>query len=451
MIPSRFNIMIKDEPNDGEMLIYNTLSKSLFVLEPEYRETLEKLIEGKAIGNDDTYRLNEMAKEGYVAQNKETEIAMIAHWMRSITYRPGPTFRAKVFTTMSCNLACEYCFETHMNRSAKLDEQKAGALINKIKSRVEEFYMNEISLEFYGGEPLLNTEIIKFISERLQRWCKETNRTYVFNMTTNGTLLTRERVETLLPFGLVAAKVTVDGIKEVHDQRRPFRTGHGSSFDAIINNLHDVVELLPITILTVYTRGEEEKIPSFLEELEKRDILYKLSGILPGMEMPYLDSNGKMCGGDSFCALNRDTAISYMNALKILTQWKVPLKLELLSGNNCPSSLEQGWLYFVPDGSIYKCPLVVGKPEYIVDSTDRERPLECYYKDLTRELWQLCLEGDNANCPYVPMCGTGSGCRAVALAEKGDFWGHFCAKGFYDYYIPEAMRLELAMQNENEQ
>jgi uncharacterized protein len=439
MKPSRYNITIPDYPEQGSMLIFNTLSGSLFELEPAYRRSLETLQSGNDLNDADMQRLVEMAEEGYVVEDEETENAMVIHNIRAAAYGSSPVVKATVVTTMACNLACKYCFESSMEKTLTMDRETARMVFNQITQRVQNPFVQTIDIDYYGGEPLLNIDIIKFLSEKFQAWCQENKKLYGFTMTTNGTLLTPDVIEALKPLGFESARITIDGIKEIHDMRRPFRSGKGSSYDIIMKNLKDTAGMIPITLVNVCSEENMKQLPALLDELEKRQILCKLASFQPGIEQPYFDKQGKVCGTMD-CALTKASAENFLLAIHELFRRDLPPRGELLQGTNCSVTAAQGPLIFNADGNIYKCPALMGKPEYAVGHVSQDNLNKHHYECVTKEIWKQCL--NDTDCPYVPACGAGAGCRFTALVNSGDIWGDGCCREFHDHYIPEVMKLE---------
>lgn len=439
MIPSRYNVTIPDYPEAGGMLIFNTLSRSLYELEPDYRKSLESLQNGNDLDGSDMARLAEMAEEGYVVADEETEKAMAIHQVRTAAYGSSHFMKATVVTTMTCNLACKYCFETGMEKSHTMNRETAEMVFHQITRRAQDPSIQSIEIDFYGGEPLLNLDIIRFLSEKLWAWGRENKKSYGFTMTTNGTLLTPDVVELLKLLGFRGARITIDGVKEIHDVRRPYKSGKGSSFDTIMKNLVDTVDMLPITLVTVCSEESVRQLPSLLDELEEKQILVKLATFQPGIEQPYLDKQGSVCGTMD-CALTKESAENFLLAVRELFRRNLPHRGELLQGANCSITAAQELFVFNADGKMYNCPMLLNKPEFSVGHVSRDRLNKYHFICVTKEIWKQCL--DDKDCPYVPTCGAGAGCRFAALINSGDLWGDGCNREFYEHYVPEVMKLE---------
>lgn len=99
----------------------------------------------------------------------------------------------------------------------------------------------EIGIGFYGGEPLIEFELIK----EIVAYAKEvfTGKPILFSMTTNGSLLNEEIIKFLKENGF-NLMISLDGPKEVNDQNRIFPDGSGT-FDVVMNNIKLIAKLYP--------------------------------------------------------------------------------------------------------------------------------------------------------------------------------------------------------------
>ena len=132
-----------------------------------------------------------------------------------------------------CNLACRYCFaeegEYHGRRALMSFETGREALDFLIASSGNR---TNLEVDFFGGEPLMNWEVVKQLVAYGRSREKECNKKFRFTLTTNGVLLNDEIMEFCnREMGNVV--LSIDGRKEVHDRMRPFRSGHGS-YDMIV-------------------------------------------------------------------------------------------------------------------------------------------------------------------------------------------------------------------------
>ncbi len=171
--------------------------------------------------------------------------------------------------TTACNLSCRYC----QTRSFKKENMNY-----EVATRVLKFIFDVrnpyVTLEFQGGEPLLNWEIVSFLVENAKKFQrKEVNLRIA--LVSNLTLLTEEKMEFLKKFN-VEICTSLDGPKFLHDKNRIFKNGKGS-YDIVAKKIEKIrkkfkmkVHLLPtITkhslkyykeIIDEYVRWGQEEI-----------------------------------------------------------------------------------------------------------------------------------------------------------------------------------------------
>jgi uncharacterized protein len=96
-----------------------------------------------------------------------------------------------------------------------------------------------VNVGFYGGEPLLEFDLIKQAIE----YCKKlfVGKELTFNLTTNGTLLTKEKILFLEEQGVILT-ISLDGPKEINDINRVFKNGEGT-FDSVMTAIQLVREV----------------------------------------------------------------------------------------------------------------------------------------------------------------------------------------------------------------
>ena len=140
-----------------------------------------------------------------------------------------------------CNLACKYCFaeegEYHGRRalmSFEVGKKALDFLIANSGNRVN------LEVDFFGGEPLMNWDVVKQLVEYGRSREKECNKKFRFTITTNGVLLNDEIMD-FCNREMSNVVLSRDGRKEVNDRMRPFRNGSGS-YDLIVPKFQKFAE-----------------------------------------------------------------------------------------------------------------------------------------------------------------------------------------------------------------
>lgn len=140
-----------------------------------------------------------------------------------------------------CNLACKYCFaeegEYHGRRalmSYDVGKRALDFLIANSGTR------RNLEVDFFGGEPLMNWEVVKQLVAYGREQEKLYDKHFRFTVTTNGVLLDDEKME-FINKEMDNVVLSMDGRKEVHDNMRPFRNGKGS-YDLIVPKFQKLAE-----------------------------------------------------------------------------------------------------------------------------------------------------------------------------------------------------------------
>ena len=151
-----------------------------------------------------------------------------------------------------CNLACQYCFaeegEYHGRRALMSFETGKKALDFLIANSGNR---QNLEVDFFGGEPLMNWEVVKQLVEYGRSQEETHHKKFRFTLTTNGVLLNDEIME-FCNREMSNVVLSLDGRKEVNDRMRPFRKGAGS-YDLIVPKFQKFAESRNQT--NYYVRG----------------------------------------------------------------------------------------------------------------------------------------------------------------------------------------------------
>ncbi len=141
----------------------------------------------------------------------------------------------------TCNLNCEYCFASqgkyHGERalmSLEVGKRAIDFLIENSGSRVN------LEVDFFGGEPLMNFEVVKEIVAYARSIEKKYNKNFRFTLTTNGMLVDDDVIE-FANKECHNVVLSLDGRKEIHDNLRKTVNGKGS-YDVIVPKFQEFVK-----------------------------------------------------------------------------------------------------------------------------------------------------------------------------------------------------------------
>lgn len=151
--------------------------------------------------------------------------------------------------TDACNMRCKYCIfsgdypGSRTHKANKMSFSVAKAAIDFYRSMRPQ--ANTLPIGFYGGEPLLNFELVKQCCEYVLE-CERADRLerpVQFSLTTNGTLLSEEKILFFIQQGF-ALTISLDGPRQIHDQCRVLADGQGT-FDIVMRNIQLIYDLDP--------------------------------------------------------------------------------------------------------------------------------------------------------------------------------------------------------------
>lgn len=177
--------------------------------------------------------------------------------------------------TKKCNLACRYCFREFADQYPKMTMEMIDRICDSLLEYWKRYPMLRLSIQAWGGEPLLCLPLIVHIRERFET----ENLKPQIVMETNATLMT-ERAAAELFRNHIELGISIDGTGEVHDLQRPFRDGSGSLASVLqgIDNLRKVgyEGFGTITVVTRDTISHLAEIIDFFSQIPLRSVKFNM-------------------------------------------------------------------------------------------------------------------------------------------------------------------------------
>ena len=141
----------------------------------------------------------------------------------------------------TCNLNCEYCFASQ----GKYQGERALMSFETGKQALDFLVANSgtrknLEVDFFGGEPLMNFDVVKQMVEYARSIEKEHNKNFRFTLTTNGMLIDDDVIE-FANKEMSNVVLSLDGRKEIHDRYRIDYQGNGS-WEKIVPKFQKLVE-----------------------------------------------------------------------------------------------------------------------------------------------------------------------------------------------------------------
>lgn len=220
---SKYNCIKIEE----RVAICNTLSGGMALLEREEYLKLKQIQEY----HDENDIVREWVRLGFVVDTDKDETALVNYCRYRDTFLTNrPVYR--ILTTSACNARCFYCYE-HGRRHHSMTKETAEETAKFIIEQAER--SEKVSLNWFGGEPLLNHDVITLISQKVRNAIKDKD--VSSSIITNASLFTKELIEQAKNhWNLCNIQVTLDGLKENHDKRKAY-IEYANAFEKTIKTI----------------------------------------------------------------------------------------------------------------------------------------------------------------------------------------------------------------------
>ena len=194
---------------------------------------------------------------------KTAHLGELADYTRTLYH--APELRKLFFElTLQCNERCFHCGSScapGFVRGDELTREEWFGIIDQVKA---DFDISRMQLCITGGEPLLNRDffdIMGYAHEQGFHW----------GMTSNATLITREVAERLAEVGMGTISVSIDGLRETHDELRGLAGGYDRAMTGV-QNLIDVGAFNAVQVTTVVNHGNIDQLDALFDIMDGIDI-----------------------------------------------------------------------------------------------------------------------------------------------------------------------------------
>lgn len=314
-----------------------------------------------------------------------------------------------------CNLACQYCFADE----GEYHGQKRELMSLEVGKRALDFLIensgNRVNLEvdFFGGEPLMNFDVVKELVAYGRSREKEANKNFRFTLTTNGVLMNDDVME-FCNREISNVVLSLDGRKEINDLMRPTRNKLGS-YDVIVPKFQRFVESRgdkSYYVRGTFTRNNLDFTEDFkhMAELGFKEISIEpvvspdtCEYAIREEDLPKIYEEYDKLAQDIIARHKAGKPVTFFHYMLDLNGG--PCVYKRLSG--CGSGTE--YLAVTPSGQLYPCHQFVGQEEFLLgdifegikrpDIVDEFKLCNVYAKDKCRDCFArfYCSGGCAAN------------------------------------------------------
>ncbi len=413
---SRWNYLFRV---NNKNYIYNTLSCGFGELDDKALVLLTKIMQSESYtpSEKDVSLLTQLIQGSIVVPEKTDEINML----KFLSYKRRFSDSYKIISltivpTLDCNFRCSYCFQNHQQTtdSDYMSEEIQQAIIHYTDLRAKN-ESKRISVCWYGGEPLLASDIIERLTKRFLKIAKKYDIPYDASMVTNGYLLDEKRIEMLKKWKINDLQITIDGPREIHDRRR-FLVSGKPTYDTIIQNICSITkekEFPNVTLRVNVDVTNEHYIDDLIDDLDRNHLMDKL-----GVYLAPVTSTTKSCGDISKILFSSkemiEKDIRFVKTL-IDKDLVVTMHYPKMSVTQCMAVCPESDL-IGPDGKLWPCWDVIGRNE---ESTGNIKTGHVYGDTYFKWcLWDPFQDEECLDCKVLPICMGGCPARRVPLNQE---------------------------------
>lgn len=257
---SQYNYII----NKGSTyLFFNGITESFFEIPSERISVYTDIINRPDKYQDKfTDFIKKVKSKGFIIDEDVNELSLIKDKFNKKRY--AEEYYLMVLPTYQCNLKCWYCLQHH--KDSFIQSETIKRLKKLIDKRLMDCSIKSLHLSWFGGEPLLAYDVIVELTSYANNKASKIGKRFSSAITTNGTLLTPERIETLRKAGITSYQITIDGDRPTHDSIKVL--GKISAYDLTVGNVNLIAQHTNVLLRFNYRKNlNPEKI---IESLSQR-------------------------------------------------------------------------------------------------------------------------------------------------------------------------------------
>lgn len=409
-------------PDSKMTAIYNTYNRTCGTYSPIemfFLTVLDEISENHPI-------IPRFAQRGILVNYDEREAFELERTL-SCAHALKDNVAITICPTLACNFECPYCFATRGRGKMSPDVQDdvvalAGRMIDAAQAK-------SLTITWFGGEPLLATDVIEALSPRLFSLAEERGCEYEAWIFTNGYLIDEETVDLLLRCHVTKVHIPLDGVGATNDATRRL-VGGGPTYQRIMDNLG----LLKPPIKTLIRANTHEGNVREIDDL-KQAVLARAEEA--GINIMFYAAS--LVDVSPAEETNSPMADYAYHGIEVALR---PESRHVIVGKDHSCVGQNLWMVAMDDeGLLYKCGgKLCGQPDFAYGTArdwDPAKPLETASNpDMLSKFLNTTVPSPNDKCyecEWLPLCG--GGCPQLRLFGKPE-----CPAYRYD---PEAFVLAM--------
>lgn len=321
-----------------------------------------------------------------------------------------------------CNLACRYCYaeEGSYGQNKKTNVMSLETVKEVIKRTYELYPKGITTIQFFGGEPLLNKsvmkEAVKWINEYASKLSIDKP---LYTMVTNGTLIEDEDIMFFNDY-FASITISLDGNKEVNDYNRVFKNNKGSVYETVKNKIERMNQIGRKFSLAFEGTINKKHITQFKNsgKMDALEALRQLDADMIHISPLIEDDSCASCGfNQSLKNLDKKDVLNFFDKwieeefnsgidkvrLRVAASVLLAAKKHETFGNGCGATNTD--IASDVRGVLYPCFMFIGEKEFALGHATSDLEIQKSRLLEVRQKLKKANENDTCNnCWAKPIC-----------------------------------------------
>lgn len=334
-----------------DALVYNSLNGAIGKItdKSRFQSILDNVRNKNELIKDAMFE--NLAEDKYFVDNNYDESLMGN--LRYNEYIYGSGLNMTILASEQCNFRCKYCYEDY--KRGNITQEVIDSFILFLRKNLRDY--SKLSIDWFGGEPLLAAKEIETISKTAIDLCQKTGKPFSASMTTNGYMLTADMLKKMLKYKILSYQITIDGLAETHNTTRPLYGG-GPTFEKIIDNLREIRDTVASRFFKILIRTNVTK-PQLAKINDYTAFLSREFGNDRRFEFFFRPAGN--WGGETAQTIEKDFVLSQNEYYELLLNNAESLNTDayimLLNTMVCGAAKRNSFV-LGSDGTIYKCTML---------------------------------------------------------------------------------------------
>ena len=355
---SNYNMFI--DIVQGKHLAFNAMSGAIAEVDDNQLESINLILAKpmtQYLNKEENFLRQLLIQGNFLIPEERDEISLLKMKNRKRKYRED-MISLIIFPTLDCNFRCKYCFEDRHPGSMMSEDVQHG-IVSFVRNMLESGGKT-LYVAWYGGEPLLEMQTIKYLSYEFKKLCKANNSTYTSWLTTNGYLLNLI-APILEDLNINGIQISLDGPPSTHNSYRPYMDG-SETFETIFKNLVNLLNadktcnIREVNLRINFNQQNmsvcSELLDMFPMQLREKISIY-FENIFKNPANPKATAHSNICSGYKALRVSAN-----LTKLAIERGYKLNRLPRYGRTHYCPSVL-YNFYNISPNGDLHKCDLAM--------------------------------------------------------------------------------------------